>query len=171
MPMQYSANVQGSFEVPYIMMMLLPLHSSAFVFSYWLGQALLGSLISVMATGGPAYWLLLNLHLLSTSLLDLPRVLIWIVSVLFFPFWILCGTDFILFAAQSLPQFAATAGHLVLLLWIVHRIEREACTWLPAKTVVAILLFCALPFAMWGFFGNGFLVSPESAYGYSVYLG
>jgi hypothetical protein len=156
-PMPYAADAQGTFNVPFVMMMLLPLHSGAFVFSYWLSQGLLGSVVSLLATAVPAVWLYLNLHLFSTSLFDLPGVLIWIVAVLFFPFWIFGGTDFILFGVQTIPELVATIFQLTLLIWVVSQIEREIRTWIPTKVLVAILLLSVLSLSIWGFFGTDFL--------------
>jgi hypothetical protein len=163
-PMPYSPDVQGQFQVPLIMMMLLPLHSAAFVFSYWLSQGLLGSVVSLIATVGPAYWLFINDYLLLASLENVPQVLISILAIIFFPFWIFGGWEFVLISFIATPAILATVVHLLTLRWLVNRIEREKLTWLPMKVAVAVLLLSALSLGFWGVY---FL--PNSNYETSYY--
>ncbi|MCI0447971.1 hypothetical protein L0152_32730, partial [bacterium] len=66
-PFQYSFYLQESYQVPLIAATLLSLHSAAFVFSYWLSQALLGSIVSVIATASPTLWLFINYDSSSSS--------------------------------------------------------------------------------------------------------
>jgi hypothetical protein len=149
-PLLYSADVQGQFQVPLIMMMLLPLHSAAFAFSYWMGQGLLGSVVSVIATIGPAYALYLNDYLLSASLYNVPQVFISILAIIFFPFWIFGGWEFVMISFIATPAILATIVHLLTLRWLVNRIEREKQTWLPVKIACAALLLSALSLGFWG---------------------
>lgn len=54
-PIKDSGILREDFVVSTVMALLLPLHSAAFLFSYWLSQALLGGVVSTIVTV-PAYF-------------------------------------------------------------------------------------------------------------------
>ncbi len=125
-PIKFSAELQKDINVPFVMVLLLPLHSAAFVFSYWLSQALLGSTVSAMIIGIPAYF--------------------------FFPFLLFGRIDIIVLAYNAIPGIIALSIHLSFLLWLANRIERERRRWLPIKMTIAVVMMGAFLLGMWGFF-------------------
>lgn len=124
-PFEYSSSLQLDFRVPFGMVILLPLHSAAFVFSYWLSQALLGSTISAMIIGIPAY--------------------------IYYPFLVFGGIDFMVVAYNALPGLTATSIHISFMLWLANRIERDKRTWLPIKMAISAVMMGALFCTIWTF--------------------
>jgi hypothetical protein len=118
-------SLQADFSYPVVLVVLLPLHSAAFVFSYWLSQALVGSIIAVIA-------------------IILP-------TCFFFPNFLFRGMNFTLISFNVGPGLATVCIQLSLLLWLSNRMEREKRTWLPMKIAIGLLLVSALCLSVWGF--------------------
>jgi hypothetical protein len=135
-PLEYSFFLQMDYAVPLIIITLLPLHSAAFVFSYWLSQALLGAIVSLMSTILPAYYLYLINGFDSISYPGSVYI-------------VFRRIDLILLAFQSLPSVIATIIHLIFMTWIVNSIEREKKIWLPLKAAVAVLIVTILSLTTW----------------------
>ncbi len=148
-PLKYAVPLQEDFEVQLIMVVLLPLHSAAFVFSYWLSQAILGSVVSLIITSAPAYMLLVSDSLCSSSYQVVSGIITSILAFVFFPFWVFGGIDFTLISLNALPGLIATIIHLFLLIWLANRIESEKRTWLPKKVTAAVILLGALSLGIW----------------------
>lgn len=151
-PMRYSASLQQDFDVPLMMAVLLPLHSAAFTFSYWLSNALVAGVLSTICTGLPTYWLFMNDSLCSTSFMVMPEFLISIVAVIFLPFWILGRTELILIFFNTFPGLIATIIHISLLTWLANRIELEKRTKYSLKIAIATVLLISLSVTVWGIF-------------------
>jgi hypothetical protein len=141
--------LQESYKFHLLMVAVLPLHSAAFVFSYWLSQGLLGSVFSVIATAISAFWICPKDKLLLGSLES-------ILAIIFMPLWFIpTGEEIIAGLLVAVPPVIATIVHLVFLAWIVNRTEREKKTWMPAKIVIAIPALGSLSLSVWGMFSLG----------------
>jgi hypothetical protein len=125
----------------------LPLHSAAFVFSYSLSHALVGSVVSAIASGTPAFFLFLNDEYFFSSIKTLPEILLSILAITFAPLWIVGKSDSVF--SLVVPSVIASIIHFGLLVWIVNRIEREKKTWMPLKIAMAILVPAALSLSIW----------------------
>jgi hypothetical protein len=95
------------------MVLLVPLHTAAFIFSYWLSQALLGGVISTIITI-PAYF--------------------------FYPFWIMNSIDYTLTLA---PGLIAASIQLYLMSWLANRIERDKRIRFSIKMSIGVVLVCS----------------------------
>jgi hypothetical protein len=124
--LDYSSSIQQDFHVPFALVLLLPLFSAAFVFSYWLSQAVLGGAISAMIIGIPAY--------------------------IFYPFLLFGGIDFMVVVFNAIPGLIAASIHLLSMFWLANRIERERRTSLPIKMGIAAVMMGALVVGIFGCF-------------------
>jgi len=122
-PLKNSDLLKEDFLIPRVMPLLLPLHCAAFVFSYWLSQALLGGVISTIIT----------------------------VPALFFPFglsdYYFYSTTGSITAA---PGLIAIGIQLSLMFWLANRIEREKHTRLPIRILIGVLLICSISLSVAG---------------------
>ncbi len=160
-PFQYSFYLQESYQVPLIAATLLSLHSAAFVFSYWLSQALLGSIVSVIATASPTLWLFINYDSSSSSFKSFVGNILVVFAYYLFPSLIFDYFVLILIASLVVPALIATVANLVILIWLVKRIEKEKQIWLPMKIAIAAVLLSAFSLSIWGiyFSGNSFAMT------------
>jgi hypothetical protein len=136
-PFQYSLFLQQDYKILFVMLALLPLHSAAFIFSYWLSQALLGSVVSVIATAAPMYFLFINNDSSSSIHSSIGNLLV-VLAFYFFPSLIYYRMEWILITSLLTPALIVTLANLVVLVWLVKRIEREKQIWLPMKIAVAL---------------------------------
>ncbi len=148
-PFQYSLFLQQDYMILFVLIALLPLHSASFLFSYWLSQALLGSVISVIATAAPMYFLFLNIDAPSTSFQPSIGNLLIVISFHFFPSLIYRHTELILITSLVAPALIVTVVNLFALVWLVKRIEREKQIWLPMKIALATLLISGFSLGIW----------------------
>jgi hypothetical protein len=146
-PFQYSLFLQQDYKILFVMMALLPLHSAAFVFSYWLSQALLGSVVSVIAMAAPIYWLFFNNDSCSSGFQN--SNLLVVLAFYFLPRLIYYHMEWILITSLFMPTLIVTAANLVVLVWLVKRIEIEKQIWLPMKIAVAALLISGFSLGIW----------------------
>ncbi|MCI0444636.1 hypothetical protein L0152_15695, partial [bacterium] len=67
----------------------------------------------------------------------------------------------ILIASLVVPALIATVANLVILIWLVKRIEKEKQIWLPMKIAIAAVLLSAFSLSIWGiyFSGNSFAMT------------
>jgi hypothetical protein len=150
-PMRYAPSLQQDFDVPVMMVVLLPLHSAAFAFSYWLCHALVGSVLSIICTSFPAYWLFMNDSLCSASYQIMPEFLISIVAVIFLPFWIFGYSELLVFL-NVIPGLIATIIHISVVTWLANRIELERRTRYSLKIGIATVLLISLSVTVCGVF-------------------
>jgi len=114
-----SAPIGGStmskdFLMPIVMLVLLPFHSAAFVFAYWLSQAILGGVVSTM--------------------INLPAFAL-------FPYWLYGDTYSNLLSMSAAPGgFISVCIQLSLVSLLANRIEREECISLPLKIIIGVAL-------------------------------
>jgi hypothetical protein len=102
------------FLVPVVMLVLLPFHCAAFVFSYWLSQAILGGVISTM--------------------INIP-------SFALFPYWLYGGIYSNLLSMPAAPGgFISVFIQLSVVFLLANRIEREKFISLPAKIAIGVAL-------------------------------
>lgn len=160
-PVEYSSYLQLDYKIPLIMVALLPLHSAAFVFSYWLSQALLGSVVAVIAVAVPAYWLFKNPA--PTSFGSLVGNILVVLAAVFYPSLIYRHMDWILIASLITPALITTAANLVVLIWLQKRIEKEKQIWLPLKVAIGTFLIGAFALSIWGvyYFGSTFSMTEK----------
>lgn len=137
-PLRYSTSLQEEFRVPIVMVIVLPLHSAAFVFSYWLSQALLGGIVSTIIVCVPVFSFFLT-NEFTLQILNL------FVAVMFF------------------PCLVATFIHLSLMSWLMNRIERQRRIWIPIKVTIGLILVCAFLLSVGGMFLLG-IAYDEASY-------
>ncbi|HEY7160741.1 MAG TPA: hypothetical protein VH815_05750 [Acidobacteriota bacterium] len=135
-PIEYSISLQSDFYVPLMMAVLLPLHAASFVFSYWLSQALLGSVVSAMIIGIPAYIFSLD------SFCEVPDLSV---------------TTYI-----ALSGVIAMGIYFSLIVWLTNTIEREKSIRLPIKIGISSTLVAAFLISVWGIFFISNLISSMS---------
>ena len=104
-------STREDFLVPQLMLILLPFHSAAFVFSYWLSQALLGGVVS--------------------TIINVP-------AFAFFPYWFYGFHYSNFFSLIAGPGVIAVCIQLSLMFWLANRIEREKQISLPTKIAIAL---------------------------------
>lgn len=154
-PFQYAFYLQESYQVSLIAVTLLPLHLAAFVFSYWLSQALLGSIVSVLATASPAFWLFFNYAPSKESFKSFIGNILIVMAFNFFPSLIYGHFVLILIATLVAPALIATLINLMILVWLVRTIEKEKQIWLPIKIAIAAVLVGAFSLSIWGVYFSG----------------
>ncbi len=154
-PFQYSLFLQQDYKILFVMIALLPLHSASFLFSYWLSQALLGSVVSVIATAAPMYWQFFNNDACSTNFQSSIGNLLIVMSFYFFPSLIYRHTELILITSLVAPVLIVTVANLFVLVWLVKRIEREKQIWLPMKIALATLLISGFSLGIWIIYYSG----------------
>lgn len=148
-PFQYSSFLQQDYKILFIGLALLPLHSAAFVFSYWLGQALLGSVLSVIATAAPIYWVFINDNSSSNCCESSVGNFLVILAFYFSPSLIYRHIEWILIASLVTPAIITTVLNLLVLVWLSKQIEKEKQIWLPTKIAVATLLISGFALGIW----------------------
>ncbi|MCI0447972.1 hypothetical protein L0152_32735 [bacterium] len=140
---------------PYFLMItVLPLHSAAFVFSYWFSQSLIGGIAAIIATGASAFVLCFNNELFLRSVESGPEIFISLLAIAVLPSLVIVDSDMSILLVAVGVVIAITV-HLALLFWIVNNTELEKKTWLPMKIAAAILVFSALSLSIWGVFSLG----------------
>jgi hypothetical protein len=165
-PFQYSSYLQQDYKILFVVLALLPLHSAAFVFSYWLGQALLGSVVSVISTAAPMYLLVINHYSPSTCCQSSIDNFLVVIAFYFFPCLIYQHLEWILMTSLVAPAFLTTVANLIVLAWLAKRIERENKIWLPMKIAIAALLISGFLLGVWviNYAGAIFPVTEKDIY-------
>jgi len=154
-PFQYSLFLQVDYKIPFVMTAVVVLHSAAFVFSYWLSQALLGSIVSVIAIASPLYFLFLYKDLVSTRCADYISNTPMILAFYFSPSLIYRHMEWILIASVITPALIGTVVNLMALVWLTKKIEREEQMRMPVKIGIAALLISVFSISIWGTYFSG----------------
>ena len=160
-PFQYSSFLQTDYKILFIMLALLPLHSAAFVFSYWLSQALLGSIFAVIATATPVYWLLQNTNK-SQRFDSAIGNLVIVVAYYFSPSLIYRHWNWIQVASSFAPAVITTAVNLLFLVWLIKRTELERKIWLPIKIAAVTFLLSVFSLTIWCIYFSGTIFGMTS---------
>jgi hypothetical protein len=148
-PFYYSTFLQQDYKILFVALALLPLHSAAFVFSYWLGQALLGSVVAVITTAAPMYFLLINDYSSSSCCQSSIENFLVVMAFYFSPSLIYRHLEWILIASLIMPAVVTIVLNLVVLIWLVKRIEKEKQIWLPMKIALAALMISGFLLGFW----------------------
>jgi hypothetical protein len=154
-PFQYSLFLQQDYKIPFVMTAVVVLHSAAFVFSYWLSQALLGSIVSFIAIASPLYFFFLYTQSGGSHRADYVSNALMVLSFYFLPSLIYRHIEYIFIASVILPALIATAANLVILVWLTKKIEREQPTPMSLTIAMAVILISAFSLSIWGTWFSG----------------
>ncbi|HEY7159929.1 MAG TPA: hypothetical protein VH815_01660, partial [Acidobacteriota bacterium] len=165
-PFQYSLFLQQDYKVLFVALAVLPLHSAAFAFSYWLGQGLIGSVIAVISTAAPMYWLLVNNFSSSNCCESSIQNFLVVIAFYFFPSLIFRHLEWILIASVIMPAIITIVFNLLVLVWLVKRIEIEKQIWLPMKIAVAVFMISGFLIGFWfiNYAGGIFALTGKDVY-------
>ena len=154
-PFLYSTFLQTDYKIPFIMNAVVVLHSAVFVFSYWLSQALLGSIVSLITIASPLYFMFLFQQPVSACCEGYVNNAPIALAFYFFPSLIYRHIEWILIASVAIPLVISTFANLFVLAWLTKNIEREQKMWMPMKIGIAALLISVFSISIWGTWFSG----------------